>query len=150
MSAAVAHALPPSILALFAARPPIDYKPPIEKRKMLGYTTMAQFVKHFEDPSETPPAVIVESIEDRRTRIRALKEEAYKAKLDAAVSRVGFRRMLPVAAAVAARVLAGSAPVFTCACLLDSLPGRNVRSCQRREDWQGRPVQDALRGADRL
>ena len=44
MSSAVAHALPPSILALFAPRTPIVYKPPIEKRKMLNYSTMAQFV----------------------------------------------------------------------------------------------------------
>ena len=44
MSSAVAHALPPSILALFAPRTPIVYKPPIEKRRMLNYSTMAQFV----------------------------------------------------------------------------------------------------------
>ena len=31
MSSAVAHALPPSILALFAPRAPIGYKPPISK-----------------------------------------------------------------------------------------------------------------------
>ena len=54
MSSAVAHALPPSVLALFAPRPPIPYKPPIEKRKMLNYTTLAQFVQHFEDPKDTP------------------------------------------------------------------------------------------------
>ena len=31
MSSAVAHALPPSILALFAPRAPLVYKPPISK-----------------------------------------------------------------------------------------------------------------------
>ena len=49
MSSAVAHALPPSILALFAPRVPVEFKPPPEKRKMLNYTTIAQFVQHFEE-----------------------------------------------------------------------------------------------------
>ena len=54
MSSAVAHALPQSILALFAPRPPIPYKRPIEKRKMPPYTGVAQFVAQFEDPPVKP------------------------------------------------------------------------------------------------
>eukprot|EP00966_Prymnesium_polylepis_P016582 382641-Prymnesium_polylepis.1 len=68
MSSAVAHALPPSILALFAPRPSAEYKPPIEKRKMLNYTTIAQFVGQFEDPAETPPATVGETLAERRLR----------------------------------------------------------------------------------
>jgi len=43
--------LPPSLLALFAPRPPIPYLPPIEKRKCTPLTGMAHFVQYFEDPS---------------------------------------------------------------------------------------------------
>ena len=82
MSSAVAHALPPSILALFAPRPPLDFKPGIEKRKMLNYTTISQFVSQFEDPAETPAPTVGETIQERRERVRALKAEAAKAKLE--------------------------------------------------------------------
>ena len=87
MSSAVAHALPPSVLALFAPRPPIVYKPPIEKRKMPNYTTIAQFVQHFEDPKDTPPAVAVETIEERRTRMRTLKTTQATEKLEAEIAK---------------------------------------------------------------
>ena len=87
MSSAVAHALPPSVLALFAPRPPIPYKPPIEKRKMLNYTTLAQFVQHFEDPKDTPAPVEKESPEERRARIKATKAEAQTAKLEEAIAK---------------------------------------------------------------
>ena len=82
MSSAVAHALPPSILALFAPRVPIDYKPPLEKRKMPPYTGFAQHVDQFEDPAETPPAQPVETIEQRRARRREAKAAAAKARLE--------------------------------------------------------------------
>ena len=82
MSAAVAHALPASILALFAPRPPVPFKPPIEKRKMPPYTPIAQYVKEFEDPTETPPPAppaVVEPAEERRARKRLAREEEHKA-----------------------------------------------------------------------
>ena len=83
MSSAVAHALPPSILALFAPRPPVEYKPPIEKRRMLNYSTIAQFVGEFEDPSATPAPTFPEPTAERRAKVRALKQAAAKEKLDA-------------------------------------------------------------------
>ena len=88
MSAAVAHALPPSILALFAPRPPLEYKKPIEKRKMPPFTTVASYVKEFEDPVDTPPPLeekVVESAEERRARKKLAKEEAHLAKIEAEV-----------------------------------------------------------------
>jgi len=84
MSSAVAHALPPSILALFAPRPPTDFKPPIEKRKMLNYTTIAQFVDQFEDPSKTPAPTVGETLEEKRAKTRKLKQAAAKEKVEAA------------------------------------------------------------------
>ncbi|EOD39337.1 hypothetical protein EMIHUDRAFT_223514 [Emiliania huxleyi CCMP1516] len=82
MSSAVAQALPPSILALFAPRPPPPFKPAPEKRKMPRYGTVAHLVSEFEEPSATPapkPAAVVESKEARRAR----KAEKRKAKGEA-------------------------------------------------------------------
>ena len=82
MSCAVAQALPPSILALFAPRPPLPFKPAPEKRKMPRYGTVAHLVSEFEEPSATPapkPAAVVESKEARRAR----KAEKRKAKGEA-------------------------------------------------------------------
>jgi len=87
MSAAVANALPPSILALFAPRPPIEYKPPILKRKCRPYSSMASLVSEFEDPAATaqlPAAPQPESKEARRERIAKLRAEQAAEKVAAA------------------------------------------------------------------
>ena len=91
MSSAVAHALPPSILALFAPRPPLVYKPPIHKnapftskRSKLKYTGIGKLVDAFEDPADTPPAKPIESVEERKARRRAEREAARTAKREAA------------------------------------------------------------------
>ena len=77
MSSAVAHALPPSILALFAPRVPIEFKPPVEKRKQLNYTAIAHLVGEFEDPSETPAPTKVQSVEEiKQRKLDARKEKA--------------------------------------------------------------------------
>lgn len=86
MSSAVAHALPPSILALFAPRVPIDYKAPLPKRKQLNYTAIAHLVGEFEDPSETPPATKIESLEEIKERKIKEHEEKAKENLDASVA----------------------------------------------------------------
>ncbi|GMP28308.1 hypothetical protein CsSME_00003911 [Camellia sinensis var. sinensis] len=47
-----------NLLKLFEPRPPLEYKPPPEKRKCLPYTGMAQFVNNFAekgDPEYQPP-----------------------------------------------------------------------------------------------
>lgn len=44
--------LPPSLLALFAPRPPIPYLPPPEKNKLPSYTGVAQFTQLFEDETK--------------------------------------------------------------------------------------------------
>lgn len=77
MSAAVAHALPPSILALFAPRVPIEPKPPLEKRKMPPYTGFAQHVDQFEDPADTPPVTVLPG--KSREATKAAKREARSA-----------------------------------------------------------------------
>jgi len=49
--------LPPNLLALFQARPPIPYLPPpdLKKRKLPQYQGVSACLAEFEDPSETPP-----------------------------------------------------------------------------------------------
>jgi len=50
----MAHYLPPAIMAFFQPRPPLEYKPPVEKRKMPPLSGMAQFVERFNDPVQEP------------------------------------------------------------------------------------------------
>lgn len=38
----MAHYFPPAIMNLFAPRPPLDFKPPIDKPKMPPYTGIAE------------------------------------------------------------------------------------------------------------
>ena len=83
MSSAVAHALPPSILALFAPRVPIEFKPPVEKRKQLNYTAIAHLVGEFEDPSETPAPTKVQSVEEIKQRKLDARKEKAAEKLEA-------------------------------------------------------------------
>ncbi|XP_046861834.1 U1 small nuclear ribonucleoprotein 70 kDa-like [Xenia sp. Carnegie-2017] len=50
--------LPSNLLALFAARPPIPYLPPLDKlghqKKPWPYSGIASIVADFEDPEDTP------------------------------------------------------------------------------------------------
>jgi len=94
MSSAVAHALPPSILALFAPRAPIDYKPPVSKnapfstkRSQLKYTAISKYVSEFEDPSETPAPTLVETLEEQSARRLVERDAAVAAKRDAKVDK---------------------------------------------------------------
>ncbi|KAG1362205.1 U1 small nuclear ribonucleoprotein 70 kDa [Cocos nucifera] len=41
-----------NLLKLFEPRPPLEYKPPIDKRKCPPYTGMAQLVSHFAEPGD--------------------------------------------------------------------------------------------------
>uniref|UniRef100_A0A1E1WS55 U1 small nuclear ribonucleoprotein 70 kDa n=1 Tax=Pectinophora gossypiella TaxID=13191 RepID=A0A1E1WS55_PECGO len=76
--------LPPNLLALFAARDPIPYLPPVAKlpheKKQKGYDGVGSFLSYFEHPSETPPPTRVETREERLERRRRERAEqtAYK------------------------------------------------------------------------
>ncbi|PKA48426.1 U1 small nuclear ribonucleoprotein 70 kDa [Apostasia shenzhenica] len=68
-----------NLLKLFEPRPPLEYKPPPEKRKCLPYLGMAQFVSHFAEPGDpeyTPPIQKGETPAQRRARIHKLRLEA--------------------------------------------------------------------------
>jgi len=47
--------LPPSLLAMFAPRPPIPWMQPTEKRTYPAYHGVAEFVQQFEDPNAPKP-----------------------------------------------------------------------------------------------
>lgn len=67
-----------NLLKLFEPRPPLEYKPPPEKRKCPPYTGMAQFVSHFAEPTDpeyAPPVEKGETPGQRRARIHQLRLE---------------------------------------------------------------------------
>lgn len=78
--------LPPNLLALFAARDPIPYMPPVDKlpheKKSRGYLGVANFLGHFEDPKDTPLPKKVETRPERLERRRREKAEQVAYKLE--------------------------------------------------------------------
>ncbi|CAA6653575.1 unnamed protein product [Spirodela intermedia] len=72
-----------NLLKLFEPRPPLDYKPPLEKRKCPSYTGIGQFVSQFAEPGDSeyaPPVQKGETAVERRARIHALRLENGAAK----------------------------------------------------------------------
>ncbi|TVU32056.1 hypothetical protein EJB05_23774 [Eragrostis curvula] len=63
----IAHptGLPPNLLRLFDPRPPLEYKPPAEKRELPAYSGIAQFVSQFAEPGDTEYAPPVPKSETR-------------------------------------------------------------------------------------
>lgn len=78
--------LPPNLLALFAAREPIPFMPPVDKlpheKKSRGYLGVGNFLSDFEDPKDTPPAKKVETRQERLERRRREKAEQVAYKLE--------------------------------------------------------------------
>lgn len=72
--------LPPNLLALFQARPPIPYLPPpdLKKRKLPAYQGVSSYLSAFEDPADTPPPQPPkpDTKESRKKRKREEKETA--------------------------------------------------------------------------
>ncbi|KAI8542410.1 hypothetical protein RHMOL_Rhmol08G0136900 [Rhododendron molle] len=67
-----------NLLKLFEPRPPLEFKPPPEKRKCPPYTGMAQFVGNFAekgDPEYQPPVQKGETPAERKARIHTLRLE---------------------------------------------------------------------------
>ncbi|XKL63726.1 hypothetical protein PGB90_006090 [Kerria lacca] len=78
--------LPPNLLALFNPRDPIRYLPPTGKlpyeKKNRGYVGVAEFIKYFEDPKDTPAPVKVETREERKERRKRERAEQVAYKLE--------------------------------------------------------------------
>ncbi|KAM7250534.1 hypothetical protein ACFE04_022417 [Oxalis oulophora] len=67
-----------NLLKLFAPRPPLEFKPPPEKRKCPPLSGMAQFVSKFAEPGDpeyAPPVVKGETPAQKRERIHKLRLE---------------------------------------------------------------------------
>ncbi|KAJ0703462.1 putative U1 small nuclear ribonucleoprotein of 70kDa [Helianthus annuus] len=67
-----------NLLKLFEPRPPLEYKPPPEKRKCPPYTGMAQFVSSFVEPTDpeyAPPVEKGETPGQKKARIHQLRLE---------------------------------------------------------------------------
>ncbi|CAO2828313.1 unnamed protein product [Amaranthus hypochondriacus] len=76
--------LTPNLLKLFEARPPLEYKPPLEKRKCPPYMGMAQYVNLFAEPGHpeyAPPVKEAETRLQKRARIHQLRLEKGAAKV---------------------------------------------------------------------
>ncbi|KAK7252907.1 hypothetical protein RIF29_37174 [Crotalaria pallida] len=72
-----------NLLKLFEPRPPLEFKPPPEKRKCPPLTGMAQLVSKFaepDDPEYAPPVKEAETPAQKRARIHKAKLEAGAAK----------------------------------------------------------------------
>ncbi|GAV82931.1 RRM_1 domain-containing protein/U1snRNP70_N domain-containing protein [Cephalotus follicularis] len=78
MGASHPTGLTPQLLKLFEPRPPLEYKPPPEKRKCPPLTGMGQFVSKFAEPGDpeyAPPIQTAETPTERRVRIHKLRLE---------------------------------------------------------------------------
>ena len=69
--------LPPNLLALFEARPLIEYKPPIERKKPLPPGEISSFATLFEDP-KTVDYTTFAPTETRDQRKKRIAEERKK------------------------------------------------------------------------
>eukprot|EP01098_Paradermamoeba_levis_P013589 TRINITY_DN622_c0_g1_i1.p1 TRINITY_DN622_c0_g1~~TRINITY_DN622_c0_g1_i1.p1 ORF type:complete len:337 (-),score=70.85 TRINITY_DN622_c0_g1_i1:172-1071(-) len=72
--------LPPSLLQMFAARPPIPYIQPAEKKTQATYSGIGQYIQFFEDPktvdqSQFKPIETKDQIKARKRKEKQEKEE---------------------------------------------------------------------------
>ncbi|XP_046863065.1 U1 small nuclear ribonucleoprotein 70 kDa-like isoform X1 [Xenia sp. Carnegie-2017] len=80
--------LPSNLLALFAARPPIPYLPPLDKlghqKKPWPYSGIASIVADFEDPEDTPSPTRAETRDEKIERKKCERIKKKKADLEKA------------------------------------------------------------------
>ncbi|KAI6192316.1 U1 small nuclear ribonucleoprotein 70 kDa [Aphelenchoides bicaudatus] len=83
--------LPDNLLALFAPRDPVVYKPPADKllveRKRVPINGLGQYVGLFEDPKDTPPKPYVETRDEKKRREAKEKEELISYKLEQGIAK---------------------------------------------------------------
>ena len=81
----MADYLPPPIMAMFRPRPPLEFKPPIEKRKLPPYTGVAAYVQKLKEYNYPPP-VKQETPRDRREKRKKARLEAHAEQQRAAIA----------------------------------------------------------------
>jgi len=69
--------LPPNLLALFTARPPIPYLAPVDqgKKPLPPYSGVSAFVSQFEDPTTVDFSKVAPPVETKEKRAERLKKE---------------------------------------------------------------------------
>jgi U1 small nuclear ribonucleoprotein len=76
--------LPPNLLNLFSARPPIEYAAPVSKRRMLPYNGVSQFISFFKDPKDDPPPEPLKLLnrDERKALKRKEKQEKEQLRIE--------------------------------------------------------------------
>lgn len=82
--------LPPNLLALFAARPPLPYLPPARKlaheRENCGFGLLSHYKHKFEDPKDTPIRKKLETKQEKIDRKKKEKLELATYKVEQAIA----------------------------------------------------------------
>lgn len=73
----MAHFMPPALLALFAPRPPLEWKPAMPKRPPRQLTGIAKYKDSFLTKEELPPLIKQETSAERKARVRAEKAKIH-------------------------------------------------------------------------
>jgi len=73
----MAHFMPPALLALFAPRPPLEWKPPINKRPARKLTGIAKYKDEFVPADKLEPIVKQETAAERKARLRKEKSKIH-------------------------------------------------------------------------
>jgi len=73
----MSHFMPPALLALFAPRLPLQYKPPMRKFPALKLTGIGDYADAFIPKEELTKIVKEETPREKKARIRAAKAEAH-------------------------------------------------------------------------
>jgi len=73
----MSHFMPPALLALFAPRLPLQYKPPMPQFPSLKLSGIGEYADSFVPKEELPKIVKEETARVKKARIRAKKAEAH-------------------------------------------------------------------------
>jgi len=69
--------LPPNLLSLFAARPPVPYLPPVDegKKALPPYSGLSAYISQFEDPATVDYSKVSGPVETKEKRAARLQQE---------------------------------------------------------------------------
>jgi len=74
----MSHFMPPALLALFAPRLPLQFKPPIPRRTAMQLTGIGEYADCFLPKSELKPVEIIETAKQRKAKLQAKKMESHQ------------------------------------------------------------------------
>ena len=74
----MSHFMPPALLALFAPRPPPQWKAPLPRKSAPKISGIASFVDMLKPDSELEALKITETLQLKKQRLKKEKEELHK------------------------------------------------------------------------